>query len=513
MVTSSAVPAGTPAIIPVRTQTRRKHRLFLITNALVVLFVIFALATNRHAELHIALYVTILFLICSLPLLFITSYRGRESLLLIFMAYYFGSFGLKDLSNLVAYEPISSAVSGAGLSGGEIAILIGAVCFILGYQTIASLIPKHNAGLLTRDWSPKTIVALGILFWTIGFYINAIWQFGIGDRYSGTTISAEYGGFISLLRMLQTLGTLLLIYLYLSTRNKVVLLILLFTIIADFGLGFVGDSKEIAFRDLLLYIFSVLVLRERLPIVEGIVFILIAGVGFSFFSAYRLNLHSRHESREKAIENIGNKLNSISLQDKSLGKQFSSGIDYFASRITLKQNVELIVAETGKSVEFQEGNTIKPLLYAFVPRFIMPNKQDNAAAGKIFNQEFRISGDRNTYISVSQIGEMYWNFGWPGLIIGMMAIGIIMALVAVLMRLDTNPTLPRFLFLLMTIYLLVLRFEAGIALAFTVWARATVLLLVLHAITPKKKTRRTTIPLQTFTVPAKTPLLKKAYRA
>jgi len=35
--------------------------------------------------------------------------------------------------------------------------------------------------------------------------------------------------------------------------------------LGDLGLGFVGDTKEMAIRDPLLFLFSYLMLRERIP--------------------------------------------------------------------------------------------------------------------------------------------------------------------------------------------------------------------------------------------------------
>lgn len=404
----------------------------------------------------------------------------------MFLAYYFGAFGLKDLSDLIAYEPIIRAHTDYIFTIGEFSIIVGAICFISGYALTVLFIPKHSKGILTREWSLPAIALVGILAWVIGFYITAFWQFGIGDRYgSTTTISTTFGGFLSLLRMLQPLGSLLLIYLFLKTKNKIVLAILLATMAADLALGFLGDSKEIAIRGPLLYIVSVALMRERLPIIESIVFVVLAGIAFSFFAAYRMDLHSRHQSRGDALENIESKLENISDKGVPLVKRLSDGIDYFADRITLKQNMEIILARTGKDVAFQNGYTISPLLYAFIPRFIVPTKQDSSAAGKIFNREFRLSPEPDTYISVGHVGELYWNYGWAGLVFGMMIIGFVMASIATLLRLDVSPSLPKYLILLMSIYLLTLRFEGALAMTYTVWARALVMLLILNAIIPK----------------------------
>lgn len=467
---------------------KEKRRLFYIVNTLIIILISIAMLTNKHASLRDAIYIVVLGAICTSPLLFITSYRGKYSLMLIFLAYYFGAFGLKDISDLIANKPLPSVSPGYFLTGGETVILLGAICFIIGYSAMSRLLPANNKGILKRDWLPRATLVFGFMFWIIGFYVTATWQFGFADRYANVSITHSLGGFIALLRILQPLGTLVLIYMVLITGNKTALIILILTMLADFGLGFAGDSKEIAFRGPMLYLFSMVMLREKLPLYQSVAFVLIAGFAFSIFSAYRVAVHSKHESRSDAFKNIGSTLGAISEKGGTVGDRLSSGLDYLAERITLKQNVELIVARTGKDVPFQNGHTIAPLLYAFIPRFILPNKADSGMAGQLFNREFKLSPDPDTYISVSQLGELYWNFGWPGVIIGMILIGAIMSLIAAALRLDLLQTLPRFLMLLTTVYLLGLRFESALALNYTVWARASILLLIINALIPKKNT-------------------------
>jgi len=50
-----------------------------------------------------------------------------------------------------------------------------------------------------------------------------------------------------------------------------------------------------------------------------------------------------------------------------LAERFTEGLEYFSSRITLKQNVELLISRIGKDKEYKGGYTLKPLLYAFIP--------------------------------------------------------------------------------------------------------------------------------------------------
>ncbi|MCW8924533.1 MAG: hypothetical protein OQK69_13055, partial [Gammaproteobacteria bacterium] len=439
-----------------------------------------------RSNLYDAVYVISLSLICTFPIIFATSYRGKHSLILLFLAFYFGVFGIKDIASFVANEPISIYETNSLFSSGEIAILAGAICFILGYAIVSKLYSEHRKGILTKDWSHKHMGIVGICFWLIGIYIETSLRLTILDMAAniGTTHAT---GFLILLRYLQPLGSLILIYMVLTTRNKTMLGLLIFTMLMDFAVGFIGDSKVIALRAPILYLFSFVLLREKLPLVKTVVFVIIAGLMFNIFNSYRTSLHLTKETRIESYENIGAKLEKFADSDQSTGERFTEGINYFADRITLKNYVEFLMTRVGEDTKFLHGETIEPIIYAFIPRFIMPDKPATNILGQLFNNTFSLSQSSLTFIALSQVGELYWNYSWPGIIFGMMIIGAFMSLIAATLRLDKKQTLPRFLLLLMTVYLLIIGFETAIAQSYTLWARFFILLILINLLIPKQK--------------------------
>jgi hypothetical protein len=468
-------------------EKRRRRGLYIVSNALMVMVVAIAFAMNDNAEFGLGMYIVGLFSICTSPLLFLSSFRGKELLVLLFLAVYFDAFCLQDLAGLFSNGPSLSYPRPSLFTQGEAAILLGSLCVLAGYAAASMLVPKRHSGILTREWSPGFSTVLGIGLWVTGFCFIAAFQFGAADLHARVGFDPRIAGFFTLFRMMEPLGMLMLIYQYLITRRKILIPLLLAMMAADVALGFLGDTKELAIRGPLLYLVCQVGLRERLPIIETFVFILFAGVLFNAFAQYRDFLHSRSMTREKAFENIGAVLDRLLRKNEDVGKGLSNGIDYLAERISLKSYVELVIARTGNGVDFQNGKTIQPLLFAFVPRFILPDKEDNAMTGRLFNRKFHLSESDETYIAMGQLGEFYWNFGWPGLVIGMFLVGLFMTVVASLVSLDDAQTLPRFLLLLCTIYLVALRFEDAIALTYTVWARVTVMLLAMHVLMPKKR--------------------------
>lgn len=468
---------------PARSSRRRKFRVFLVFNAAVVGAVAVATVANPYADAGTAAYVATLSLVCTAPLPFIRSYRGRGSLLVMFLAYYFASFGLGDLVRLLSFQP-PGAVPIASPTGGSIAILLGAVFFLGGYLVSYGFPGARTSGWQARDWSPRAAAWTGILSWAIGFLSNAVFLFGAADPNSGIHINPLIGGYLALTRFLQPVGSLLLIYLYLTTRNRKVFALLAVTMVLDAGLGFFGGSKQIAMRAPILLLLSIALIRERIPLVPLVVFVMMSGLFFNAFQNYRNQLYRVGESRSTAFERMGSAHEKLSDGNLSWSEQLSDGLDYFIARISQKPIIDIVVARTGHhGIHFQDGATLLPLLYVFVPRILAPDKPNNVT-GLLFNHTFGLA-TANTFIAVTNLGDLYWNFGWAGIVLGMTAIGALMAWAANKFRLDTSITIPKFLFLIVTIYFLILRFESGVALTYTLWARVAVALLLIHAFIPK----------------------------
>jgi hypothetical protein len=493
MVTSSDLSRGQKGYSGIhRRRLQRKYRVFFITNGIILSCIALAVLTNPHANSGAAAYVALLSLVCTIPLLFATSYRGRGSLMIMFLAYYFATFGLSDLVGLFAYHPTTSGTWDTMRSwGGAIAILIGALCFLFGYAVTTGLPVYRTTGWSAREWSPRASAILGVILWLTGALSSAALLFHGSTTGAPIHINPMIGGFLALLRYLQPVGSLLLIYLYLTTRSKKILAVLLATMALDVGLGFFSGSKELAIRAPILFLLGVLLLRERIPVFALVVFTLGTALFFNLSQEFRneFNQFSRwNTSSNVAHAKLAAGTETLLNSNLPLSSQFTGGLDYFVKRISQKWVIDLLVDRTGDGgVPYKDGATLTPLFYIFIPRFIAPNKPNNVV-GQIFNRAFSISTP-NTFIAITNLGDLYWNFGWVGIVVGMTIIGAFMAWAATKFRLDTGLTLPRFLFLVVTIYFLILRFEGGISLIYTLWARVAVVLLLIHAMMPKLRDR------------------------
>ena len=74
----------------------------------------------------------------------------------------------------------------------------------------------------------------------------------------------------------------------------------------------------------------------------------------------------------------------------------------------------------------QWGQTVKYAAYAFVPRLLWPDKP-NVSRGAWFTMYLGASyreAESTSSTGITAVGELYWNFGLPGVVIGMLGIGL-----------------------------------------------------------------------------------------
>lgn len=429
------------------------------------------------------LYLCVLFALCASPLLYVHQLNGRYAILCIFLAAYFVFYGALDLLRLVSAD--TGPAGKVLISLTEMTVVLGAALVILGYRGALLLSRRDATPLARKEWSTGTMVMVGSLLWSAGTAATWIWQ--VYFQRNGVEFDANVGSAVInaavLGRMIQPLGVLILAYAYFVTRNRALLLLVIGVLLVQVFVGFIGDSKELGMRGAILVVMTAFLVNGRAPRAWLVCIGLFAVFAFPVFQAYRAEIiMSRGESRADAARDIGRSLK-LALQSKD---RVASGqgaaedrAQTFIERASLKGNLELTLARVGHDVRFQNGATLWPLFTAFIPRLVWRDKRDSSS-GQLFNTEFRISEDDRTYISPTQLGELYWNFGWLGILLGMPLIGFLLGYVNCRCDLSERRSMTRLLIVVTTIYTGCVRFEGSIALEYTLWMRSMAVILLLH---------------------------------
>ena len=469
--------------------SRYRVVLYLALNGFFALTLSIA-SMSQGGPLGTLVYVILMFALCSASLFWLDRLNGRYAVLAIFLAIYFMFFGVLDAISLAS----GTALGGDFLSEAEMALLCGAAAALIGYRCGVALAGSSSPGRQIADWSVRMTLVVGIAFWLAGTV--AITYFQVFALPEKTNAAAAHGFAmlgpvwtfaVMLGGMIQPMGLVIIAYGYARHRTFGWLALTLTMVVVQVAVGFITDIKSVAMLAGILVILARVMVDGRLPkawLLGGAVFIAFA---FPLFQAYRSDVSGeRGMNHIQALENI-DKVIDIVLADRDRVTEKPAGYrsQTFFERASLKGNVELAFLHTGVDTPFREGETLVELWVAFIPRLIWPDKPD-VPVGQLFNHEF-FHGDENTYISPSHFGELYWNFGWPGVLLGMTFIGAMLGFIATRCNLADHISVTRVLVLLATIKYVCLGFEGSIAIAYVTWLRSLAAVGLLHLLLARRR--------------------------
>jgi hypothetical protein len=460
------------------------------------------MASIAGAALHdipfgVVIYVCLLFGLCSAPLLFMKRINDRYALLAIFMLLYFLFFGALDLQTLLIGAEFVRPHEDF-LSTAELAILTGATAVLLCYQAGLMLGNSGERQSAAAEWPSATLPLVGIPVWLAG--TTAMIYFQVFVMPSKTGFAAAKGlasmgpilTFVVMLgHMMQPLGILIIAYGYAKFRNLWWFLLILVIVVAQVFIGFIEDIKMQAAIGIVLVIMVRTLRENRLPmgwITAGLVFLVLA---FPIFQAYRAEVTgARGLDREQAFREL-DKVIDIVLASREKVTEGHNRSETFVERASNKRNVEILFDRVGVDVPLLYGHSLVGIPMAFVPRLLVPDKED-FSVGMLFGKQI-LKADGEVYISISHLGELYWNFGWAGVLFGMGAFGLLLGYIGMKFNLEQQVTLTRILVLLITVQSMCIGFSGTMPVSYLLWMRSMAAIGLMHLIFARKAPAATSV--------------------
>lgn len=351
-------------------------------------------------------------------------------------------------------------------------------------MTLAKLRPSPSSQFLAREWNYPGVLKTGLGFWCIGFAFMLAYDTTASVFYIPKYVLGLPTGVASNLRLMAPLGAMMLIYLLARRyRQRLVITLLVTMMAAEFIFGFIVSSKELSFRLAVLLLLGLYYLRGRASFKLLVIMLLVSIPYLLYFNAYRLALMEGHFLNSGAALSVFD--DSMKSVKRRTGKEedvTASSMNALRSRIDGKIYVEIITSgtESGK-VPYLYGKSINLFFGSWIPRVFWPEKPD-ISYGQEFNRAFHLSNSRYTFVPMTMLGELYWNFAMPGVILGMFLMGMILRGVATSVSNGRSITLPRFLVLLLVTYFLAIRFEGNIANQFSTVMRLVALVWIIDRI-------------------------------
>lgn len=137
----------------------------------------------------------------------------------------------------------------------------------------------------------------------------------------------------------------------------------------------------------------------------------------------------RAQEGETAFTHLIDSFGSAPTVGANMIEQYSNQLDDFLSRQFEAVSTGYLVGEVRKN-GYQLGDTMSYAMYAFIPRLLWPNKP-SVSRGAWFTAYLGAAAreeEATTSTGISATGELYWNFGVPGVAVGMCGIGLLYGL-------------------------------------------------------------------------------------
>jgi hypothetical protein len=430
-----------------------------------------------------------LFALCSSPLLFVDQPNGYFSMLAISMAVYFATFGLLDAASM--FSPAVKAQAHEDfVSPGEIVILVAVLMLNVGFHAVVRLPKPASSGGQIKDWPARTLLIMGLLLWAAGCGAQLYQSLVLITENTNAAVAAGFSKigiwFTSALILFEVyagpLGVVLLGYWWTTSSRKAGNVVIAFVVFAQFIAGWVVDTKSFALSPLFIILLTRFFATGRLPVRLLLAGLVGTSLVFPVMTAKRVIMNDAQMSRAQSLSHTWEFLvRAVEHQDEYRNNKYGDATSSFLERSTDKGAVEIFAANIGKTHPYRMGTTLDPLLYVFIPRVAWSGKP-GANSAQTFNREFHISADPDTYISPTHMGELYWNFGWPGVVIGMALSGALLGYVAKRFNPADRPSMTSVLVIMVTLYLLVIGRGGSIGTEYVVWLRSMALIGVLHLV-------------------------------
>ena len=381
-------------------------------------------------------YVFILGLLCAIPFL-LGRLRGRldlfEPIYAVAVAY-FGFFGFRAL--MLVNEPRLTAVAmnlllintSTYLLLGLQYVIGGMVALLLGYYSglggrLAQLAPQPS-------WMRGCSISLGrvTIVFLIGFGVQMFLSsggYGIGaegsvaDMLSQIAFLGYYGLALGWVKLLVDRGV----------RTTLLVPTVVGMAVAEIGYVVAGGQRQYILLLLAILVIGLHYFSRRFSTRQ----LLLGGCLFAFVIFplteqwrqvywFSPQMETEQPDAAQAYRQAFEELTATG----TLGEYLRGAAVTFSNRLHGMDSLMLALYKTPATIPFFQGETLRNIAVGvFVPRFLWPGKPKVYISDFFAREYWGLPPHIHAAIAVSQIGELYINYGLGGVLIGLFCLGVI----------------------------------------------------------------------------------------
>jgi hypothetical protein len=406
----------------------------LISLTMLPLFVLLGVGAGlalgvRGTDVQILALALLTGAVASIPLMldFLRPAERRHLLLFFLMFSYvvffvlsvFTTYFLKDIF-LPEREPGITDLKGiapSDIAQGQLVVLVGLLTMLAGYAIpFGRLVPIPRP---RRDWSYPSTLVVALITIPLGWIIYLTSQYGILPQRVGS-------GFIGAFSNSTYFGIALLMLSYLRYRSYAALLLMGLLIPPTMAFNYLTGSKGLFFAPIAVSIIAFIVVMRRIRLR----WILAAFVAMSLFypiGEFQRQVILQGNTRTAAwalrqpVEVASKTVRFVGGQD--FGPMLWKGVASTMVRFDGLGIAAVIVRDCPSRVPYQGGWTLAQIPLSYIPRLVWKNKPHMTSGGWV-TEKFAGGPGIHSSTGSTWVGELWFNFGWVGVVIGMLVIGI-----------------------------------------------------------------------------------------
>lgn len=339
----------------------------------------------------------------------------------VFTTYFFGEFLLqrKEFENvdLKALRPTD-------IVRGQTTVLVGLLAMLAGYAIPLGRMVPGGIPRPRRDWSLRATLAAAMVTIPLGWIIYLSSVFGFLPKRLGS-------GFIGVFANSTYVGIALLMLAYLRYRSGAALALMALMIPPTMAFNYFTSSKGLFFAPVAVSVIAYIVVKRRIQarwiVAAFIAMSLFYPIGeFQRQVILQKNTRSAAWALKKPLEVASRTAKFIGGQE--FGNLMLKGVASTLVRFDGLGIATVIVRDCPSRVPYQGGWTIAQIFLSYIPRVAWKDKPQ-LTSGQWVTDNFAGGPGIISSTGATWIGELWFSFGWPGIVLGMFVMGIFIRLV------------------------------------------------------------------------------------
>lgn len=352
--------------------------------------------------------------------------RERRSLLLSIFSFSYAVFFvvpvvvfyLGDSGYSIESAPNPIPLTPEVVTRGMVAAFAGYALLLVGYLLPFGSFAANAVPRMRREWSAETTLVVAVVMIPLGWSIVLASQFGLIPARAGT-------GVLGTVASGSTIGIGLIALCHQRYRSILALALLAVVIPPTMFFNFFTSSKIQFLMPLVLIVIVHVIVTRRLRAWWIAGFLAVMALFYPVSIAYRDYMLS---NRLTAVQVIASPQRAFGLigsiaSTSDPGQYLWTGIEATARRLDGLGILSVIVRDAGNRVPFQGGWSLAFIPMSYVPRVLWPEKP-RFETGQWVTDNFGHGPGIESSTGCTWMGELYFNFGWTGLLVGMTLLGM-----------------------------------------------------------------------------------------